>query len=147
MTCNEPQAGHDLLTDLKFPISPSDSTSDVATLFPVAPQESHVSCILRDKIHPWACLTAPPSPSHRVVAAELHGAAGDHHGDELPAHGAVREQLPGPLGLQAFGFSLLLQNLVELAALDGAALQASQSSRTNDTEVTCNHDDHLTGPF
>lgn len=121
----------------------------MATLFPVAPQESHVSCIHAGQ-NTSAGLSDRPhrSPSHRVVSAELHGAAGDHHGDELPAHGAVPEQLPGPLGLQAFGFSLLLQNLIELTALDGAALQASQSSRANDTEVTCNHDDHLAiGPF
>lgn len=69
----------------------------------------------------------PPRLSHRVVAAQLHGAAGDDDGGELPAHGAVGEQLPGPLRLQAPGFGLLLQDLVQLAALDVAALQASQS--------------------
>lgn len=69
----------------------------------------------------------PPGPSHRVVAAQLHGAAGDDDGGELPAYGAVGEQLPEPLRLQASGLRLLLQDLLQLAALDVAALQASQS--------------------
>lgn len=59
-----------------------------------------------------------PDSSYRVVPTELHGAADDDDGDELPAHGAIRKQLPGPSGPQASGFGLLLQDLVQLAALD-----------------------------
>lgn len=72
-------------------------------------------------------LSGRSAPPYRVVAAELHGAAGDHDGDELPANSALREQLPGRLGLQPFGLGLLLQNVVQLAALDATTLQASQS--------------------
>lgn len=64
--------------------------------------------------------------SHRVVATELHGAADDHDGDELPAHGAVREKFPGPAGPHASGFSLFLEDLIQLAGLDVTASQASQ---------------------
>lgn len=46
--------------------------------------------------------------SYRVVATELHGAADDHDGDELPAHWAISEKFPGPAGPHASGFSLFL---------------------------------------
>lgn len=67
------------------------------------------------------------SSSYRVITTELHGAADDHDGDELPAHRAIAEKLPRSAGPHAFGFSLFLQNLIKLAALDVTASQASQS--------------------
>lgn len=66
--------------------------------------------------------------SYRVVATELHGAADDHDGDELPAHWAISEKFPGPAGPHASGFSLFLENLIQLAVLDVTASQASQGS-------------------
>lgn len=67
------------------------------------------------------------SSSYRVIATELHGAADDHDGDELPAHRSISEQLPGSFGPHAFGFSLFLQDLIQLAALDLTATETSQS--------------------
>lgn len=107
-----------LLADLRLRISRLTAPLP-SSLFPDI-RSSHI----REASVAWACLAAPP---YRVVAAELHGAAGDHDGDELPANGALCQQLPGRLGLQASGLGLLLQNVVQLAALDATALQAPQS--------------------
>lgn len=65
--------------------------------------------------------------SYRVVATELHCTADDHDGDELPANRAVSEQVPGRAGSQALDFSLLLEDLIQLAALDFTATETSQS--------------------
>ncbi|KAG7244637.1 hypothetical protein INR49_029656 [Caranx melampygus] len=62
-------------------------------------------------------------PPH--TARELHRTADDHDGDELPADRAVSEQLPGSAGPQAFDFSLFLQDLIELVALDLTATETS----------------------
>lgn len=59
-----------------------------------------------------------PDSSYWVVPTELHGAADDDDGDELPAHGVIREKLPGSPRSHASGFGLFLQDLVKLTALD-----------------------------
>lgn len=66
------------------------------------------------------------SASYRVIATELHGTGDDYDGDELPAHRAVSEQLPGLPGLHALDLGPFLQDLVELAGLDLTAAQPSQ---------------------
>lgn len=113
-----------LLADLRLRIGPLTAPL-TSSLFP----DIWSSHMLRDEGRAWPGPVWPrrSAPPYRVVAAELHGAAGDHDGDELPANSALCEQLPGRLGLQAFGLGLLLQNVVQLAALDAATLQASQS--------------------
>lgn len=65
--------------------------------------------------------------SYRVIATELHGTANDHDRDELPAYRAISKKLPGVARPHSFGFSLFLQDLIQLATLDLTASQASQS--------------------
>lgn len=83
--------------------------------------------------------------SHRIIAAELHGTADDDDRNELPAYGAVGEQIPRSAGSHSSDFRLFLQDLVKLAALDLAAPQPSQSwageeSQSMSALTMCLHD-------
>lgn len=102
-------------------------------IFPIADPLMPVLPLRVSPSHPSGTWTHLPQSSHRIIAAELHGTADDDDRDELPAYGAVAEQLPRPARLHSSDFRLFLQDLIELTAVDLAASQPPQSCQENIT--------------